>query len=75
MRRNTDLKRPWKIHVNAELAGKLNYVTIDPLTSKPKYSARTLIVNRLLAHWFDSLEGKPVNERTPMPTLEEIRSL
>jgi hypothetical protein len=75
MRRNTDLKRPWKIHVNAELAGKLNYVTIDPTTAKPKYSARTLIVNRLLQHWFEVLEGKPEPERTPMPTLEEIRRL
>lgn len=75
MRRNSDLKRPWKIHVNAELAGRLNYVTIDPLTSKPKYSARTLIVNRLLQHWFEVLEGKPEDQRTPMPTLEEIRRL
>lgn len=75
MRRNTDLKRPWKIHVNAELAGKLNLVSLDPTTSKPKYSARTLIVNRLLEHWFDYLEGKPENQRRPMPTLEEIRSL
>lgn len=75
MRRNTDLKRPWKIHVNATLAGKLNFVTIDPTTSKPKYSARTLIVNRLLQNWFEVLEGKPEQERTPLPTLEEIRRL
>jgi hypothetical protein len=75
MRRSLDLKRPWKIHVKAELAGKLNYITIDPLTAKPKYSARTVIVNRLLEHWFDFIEGKPDSERKPMPTLEEIRSL
>ena len=75
VRRSPDLKRAWKIHVNAELAGKLNYVTIDPLTAKPKYSARTIIVNRLLEHWFDYLEGKPADKCKPMPTLEEIRSL
>lgn len=75
MRKSFDLKRPWKIHVEAELAGKLNFVSLDPTTSKPKYSARTVIVNRLLRHWFDYLEGKPEGQRTPMPTLEEIRSL
>lgn len=75
MRRDTDLKRPWKVHVRAELAGKVNFITVDPTTSKPKYSARTLIVNRLLAHWMDFIEGKPEGERSPMPTLEEIRAL
>jgi hypothetical protein len=75
MRRSHDLMKPWKIPLNASLAGRVEMVLGDPLTGQPKYGARTRLINDLLEHWLDVIAGKPAPERRPLPSLEEIRSI
>lgn len=75
MRRDTELKRAWKVHVKAETVGKINFMTLDAATQKPKYAARTVIVNRVLDYWIDRIEGKSEDQCRPLPTIEELRAL
>lgn len=73
-RNNPELMKNWKIPVRASLAGKVELTLTDPVTREPRYGARTKLVDALLEHWLDSLQGKPIEERHPLPTLEELRS-
>lgn len=76
MRRNKpDLMKNWKVPINAELAGRVEFTILDPLTRKPRYGARSLLVEALFEHWLDTIAGKPFEERRVLPSLEELRSL
>lgn len=71
--RNPDLTINWKIPLPATLAGMVELALTDPLTKQPRYGARTKLVTALCEHWLDSVAGKPVDERRPLPTLDELR--
>ena len=75
MRRRHELLRDWKIPVPATTAGKIEMVLGDPITGVPKYGARTKLIASLLEHWLDTVAGKPLAERSPLPSVEELRSL
>jgi len=62
----------WKTHVPATLAGRIEYMLLDHLTSRPIYGARTTLVIKLLEWW----EAKQRGEAEPhVPGVEELRSL
>lgn len=73
-RKNPELIKKWKIPVLAELAGKIEMCTMDPLTREAKYGARTVLIEALLNYWLDVQAGKPEDQRTRLPTIEELRS-
>lgn len=70
--RSDELLKPWKIAISAELAGKVEFVTTDPLTRRPKYGARKLLVESLLSWWLAREAGDPLPD---LPTIEQLRSL
>lgn len=73
--RRTELMKKWKVPVPATIAGAVELVLCDPLTRQPKYGARTTLIAALLENWLDTIAEKPLSERKPIPSLEELRSL
>lgn len=68
---NPDLTKPWKISMPATLAGKVEFVLLDPIHAKPLYGARTILISALLEWWLARESGNP---NTPhVPSLTELR--
>lgn len=53
---NPDLIKPWKVNLPATLAGKIEYLLLDPIHQKPRYASRGLLIKRLLESWLSRLE-------------------
>lgn len=70
--RHDELAKPWKIPVNATLAGKIEFMLSDPLTHKPGYGARKALIEALLEWWVAREAGNPLPD---VPSLESLRSL
>ncbi len=67
-----DLLKSWKIVLPATLAGRIEYMLIDPVLGKPLYGARGKLITASL-EWFIAREsGQPL---PPIPTLEELRRM
>lgn len=41
----------WKAHIPVDLAGQVELLLLDPVTSKPRHGARSELVTRLLRDW------------------------
>ena len=67
---NRDLSKPWKIHIPATIAGRIEYMLLDPIHSKPIYSSRNRLIVALLSDWIAVQQG---TERPHIPTLDELR--
>lgn len=75
-RKHKELLKDWKIPVEADLAGKIEYVLSDPLASnRPKYGARVRLIDNLLRYWLDWQSGKPPDQCQELPSIELLRSL
>lgn len=74
-RRSNQLMKPWKIPIDAEVAGQIEFCVSDPVTKQPRYGARTHLIEKLLCWWLDREAGKPEAERTEVPSLAQLRSL
>lgn len=68
--RNPYLRADWKICLPAPLAAEIDLMLEDPLTRKPKYGARSKLIESLLSEWIErGRSGQPFG-----PTLETLRS-
>lgn len=67
---NADLTKPWKLHLPATLAGKVEYKLFDPLLRHPRYGARSRLLVALLEYWLAREEGRPLPE---IPHADELR--
>ena len=55
---NPDLSTPWKLNMPATLAGKVEYLLLDPIHSKPIYASRNKLVVSLLEWWLAREQGR-----------------
>ena len=53
---NADLIKPWKINLPATLAGKIEYLLLDPIHQRPRYATRGFLIERLLSAWLSRIE-------------------
>lgn len=53
---SADLTKPWKVNLPATLAGKIEFLLLDPVHQKPLYSARGFLLERLLISWLSRVE-------------------
>ena len=70
---NDDLSTPWKINMPATLAGKIEYLLLDPIHQKPIYAARNKLIVALLNWWEARERGLADDQLPPVPTLIELR--
>ncbi len=71
---NPDLSKPWKLNMPATLAGKVEYVLLDPVHSKPIYAARNRLVVSLLEWWLARESGTLPEHLPHVPSITELRS-
>ena len=62
----------WKILLHASLAGRLEFMLVDPVHQKPIYGARAKLIRALLENWIAEQSG---SAPLPIPSLMELRSL
>lgn len=67
---NDDLSTPWKINMPATLAGKIEFLLLDPIHAKPIYASRNRLIVSLLSWWEAREAGRP---EPHVPTIEELR--
>lgn len=53
---SADLTKPWKVNLPATLAGKIEFLLLDPVHQKPLYAARGFLLERLLISWLSRVE-------------------
>lgn len=70
---NPDLSTPWKISMPATLAGKVEYVLLDPIHSKPIYGSRNKLIVALLERWLAEQTGTPRDQLPHVPSVMELR--
>lgn len=70
---NADLSTPWKINMPATLAGKVEYLLLDPVHGKPIYASRNRLIVSLLEYWLAREQGLPEDQRPPIPDVLELR--
>ena len=70
---NPDLSAPWKIHLPATLAGKIEYLLLDPIHQKPIYASRNKLLVALLEWWEARERGLPEDQLPQIPSLLELR--
>jgi hypothetical protein len=70
---NPDLNKPWKIILPATLAGRVEYILIDPIHKKPIYGARATLIASLLEWWVARESGAP--HLPAVPSILELRKM
>lgn len=70
---NEDLSTPWKILMPATLAGKIEYLLLDPIHQKSIYGARNKLLVSLLQWWLAREQGLPDDQLPNVPSLVELR--
>ena len=58
---NPDLSTPWKLNMPATLAGKVEYLLLNPIHQKPIYASRNKLVVSLLKWWLARESGRDDN--------------
>lgn len=72
---NPDLSTPWKINLPATLAGKVEYLLLDPIHSKPIYAARNKLLVALLEWWIArETRGTERPVLPHVPSVQELRN-
>jgi hypothetical protein len=61
---NPEPYKPWKITLPATLAGRIEFIFLDPIHGKPRYGARNELLTRLLSQWLDSDEGRSLEAQS-----------
>jgi hypothetical protein len=70
---NSDLSTPWKINMPATLAGKVEYLLLDPIHQKPIYASRNRLLVALLNWWEARERGVPRDQLPHVPSVTELR--
>jgi len=73
--RREELSKPWKIPINAELAGQIEFALANPLTAAPHYGSRKILIEALLRYWLAREMRVPETELPSLPSLEYLRNL
>jgi hypothetical protein len=68
---NPDLSTPWKLNMPATIAGKIEYLLLDPIHQKPIYASRNKLVVSLLEWWLAREAGHP--DLPHVPSVIELR--
>lgn len=68
---NPDLSTPWKINLPATVAGKIEYLLLDPVHSKPIYASRNKLIVSLLEWWMARESGR--DQLPHVPSIVELR--
>jgi hypothetical protein len=68
---NPDLSTPWKLNMPATLAGKVEYLLLDPIHCKPIYGSRNRLAVALFEWWIAREQGQADNVH--VPSLTELR--
>lgn len=69
--RNAHLRTTMKLSMPAPTVAKLDLLFEDPLTGRPKYGARSRLIDALLRRYFAEIEGDVLPD---LPTLTELRN-
>lgn len=70
---NPDLSLPWKINLPASLAGRVEFMLLDPVHGKPIYASRNKLIVALLEHWIAREHGTPPALLPRIPSIFELR--
>jgi len=65
------LRAEWKLSLRAAIAAEVDLMLEDPLTRKPKYGARSRLIESLLDDWIARQKGGP---SSAIPSREELVS-
>jgi hypothetical protein len=68
---NPDLSTPWKINMPATLAGKVEFLLLDPIHCKPIYGSRNHLITSLLEWWIAREQG--YTDSVHVPSVSELR--
>lgn len=69
---NDDLSTPWKINMPATLAGKIEFILLDPIHQKPIYASRNKLIVALLKWWEARERG--ASDLPHVPSVTELRA-
>lgn len=69
---NPDLNKPWKVILPATLAGRVEYMLLDPVHKKPIYAARAKLLASLLEWWIARESG--LVDLPRVPSIHDLRS-
>lgn len=64
------LRADLKISINAAVAAQVDLLLEDPITKKPKYGARSKLVEGLFNQWLATMKNEPAPQ---LPSLTELR--
>lgn len=70
--RSAVLRAEVKLSLPAPLVAEMDLLLEDPLTQKPKYGARSRLIESLLRNWLATVRGEA--EASQIPTLDELRT-
>jgi hypothetical protein len=73
-RPHPDLIKPWKISMQATVAGKTEHLLWDTINKKPHYGARGALIHSLLNWWLARESGIPADQLPHIPTALELLS-
>lgn len=69
--RNAHLTAKLKLSMPAPTVARLDLLFEDPLTGRPRYGARSRLIDALLQQYFAQMDGSEIPQ---LPTLEELRN-
>lgn len=70
---NPDMSTPWKLNMPATLAGKVEFLLLDPIHQKPIYASRNKLVVSLLEWWLARESGRDDDSLPHIPSVIELR--
>ena len=66
MRSEVSETKPCKLYLPVEVFVPLEHLTMDPMTEKPRYGARSALVTKLLIRYFEeinfSFKSEPLDD-------------
>ena len=62
---SAELRADWKLSLPASVAAEVDLLLEDPLTRKPKYGARSSLVEAMLRNWIALMKGQMPNTHVP----------
>lgn len=67
--RHPYIRAELKVSIPAALLAELDLMLLDPITQKPRYSARSTLIATLLTNWVAKEKGR---SEIPVPSLDEL---
>jgi hypothetical protein len=64
--RSSELRAEMKLSLKASTVARVDLALMDPLTRKPRYGARSILVEGLLEEWLSKNEADPAQPPLPL---------